>query len=684
MSKLSLPEQKEIIDELVNRFFVSGPNIRANSFRELILKRRAHFHMLREMDPVLFGALAGLPRFQSDLPRKKHSELKARITENHFVLRVRPIKNTAKQSIAANRFEQVLNSGLLLVEERNGYSLQGGLADGQIVDGLGILHWRMAEEMYPEYPEAQLVPSVGADERKRFYRIKEEDGNYRERAESLKERRRVQMARSGFPWIVEVVDPTMAAWIEDTWGLAVMMTVEILPFVRYAQAQSQQGIALSLNDQDKSIQVYRERAIVPEYGDSLGRYVAVAKLWTRDCFYELASAATSGYNVVQTMGWEEVNAFEHPYEMPPFAVCPAQDFLHGPPELRYIPSLEGLFRLKPTYDRSVTLMLGMQEQGAQPVYFLKKTGSGEPLLDEGGNQVYLTNNAATAEMIPEGYELAKVEFVLEPGFVQGVGFLRQEFIDAAPSTGRAPYGSSTQPWSFRLALEQENVEPKTLIDHQGNALQKMARNMALVMSKSPAAGGPADGETVVFARSTDGKLERDKLVSVAYDEIQTLDIESDINPSSGSERVALTEHLRALLNDPKVPMTPIKYLEEADKSSNPYQEYADWKAWQIFESTLLPAIIQQETAKVMATQIALGPNGSMIGPNGEQLTPEQVLQANGQQPAIPSPEAAGGQGPPSAPQPPGAAPVGAMNSPRAPSLPPLATPGTMPRPGMPG
>lgn len=689
---LSEQECQSILDEMIERFAENTVQIPGKlSFRDRILMRRK---LVFNLDPTwsLKEPLKDFPRFQSDLPRKVWTELRARMCENHFVIRVNPLKQVATQRVNANELEAVWNTGIGLVEERIGYRLQESIADGQIIDGISVLHWRKMEEIYPDYPEPELAEEVPETERERYSK-RRRNGYYEERPEAVKERRQLQRAKAGFPWHVEVMDATNVMWLDSECEEAtVVATVREIPYLRYLrELQDKSGINITLDPVNNKVMLVAERSVIPEWTEvSQSSRMTVAQVWTKTHFYELASPSTGG-GLVRKQAWQLVKSGEHPYEMPPFAIIPAVRARNAPGAIGYQSALEGMLNLKEGYDRSVTLMLGLEEQSViKKFWFEKAAGGAEPPLSEDGETtIELSGDSALAGQLPEGYRLKATEHEVTPGFVQAVGFQRQEFLDAKPSTGKAEFSASTQPWAFRLALQMENVEPKTLIDNALAGIRKMVRNCTMVMSKSEEEGG--FGEPInVFAYITKDGVDERRVVGVDPRQIESLDVDVDINTTSGAERISIVEHGRSLLNDPLVPMTTLQFLDEYMKVQNPEQRYAEWVAWKHFETEVLPKIMSQEIAKRLSSKFSLGPNGDTLGPDGMPVPPEAVLEANGMAPIMPPPmmppQPMGGppmggppMGMPMGPQPPGGAGGAVM-----PSLPGAQVPGAIPIPGLPG
>ena len=203
----------------------------------------------------------------------------------------------------------------------------------------------------------------------------------------------------------------------------------------------------------------------------------------------------------------------------------------------------------------------------------------------------------------------------------------------------------------------------------------MARDMLHVHSLSSEDGGFAE-DAVIYAKSTDGKLEKDTIVSIPRESVRTLQAEVDIMSTSQAERITLVEHGRALLADPLVPLSTIAFLEDYMGESDPDKVYADWKARTAYEQIVEPPLIQQELARWMGSRIVLGENGEFVGPGGAPVSPEQVLQQNGQTP-LPLQDQGVSQGPPAAQQ-------GNAIQTRMPGLPGMNVEGTMPMQGLVG
>lgn len=310
----------------------------------------------------------------------------------------------------------------------------------------------------------------------------------------------------------------------------------------------------------------------------------VASVWTRDEYYELAAPSGAGGGSSQ---WALVKAAEHAYEMPPFAIAAADVNHHLDPVRRWEPALEGVYRVKPLFDRERSLGRFLAEQAAIPLFWVQ-LASGAWELDESGARVELSADAAAARTLPEGATLHKVDFELESAFVEFLRMSAEELDAAAPDTGAfAPgeVGPNTQPHTLNILLGARNAQVLRLKQRQAEAVRTMLRSMALVMSKPLEDGG--FGEPVwVFAKSRSGQLLERTVVGVDPADIPSLDIEVRIDPWSQSQRIAIQEHGRARLNDPLDPLDQRTYLEQYIGDEHPDAALRRYEQWQLRQARL--------------------------------------------------------------------------------------------------
>ena len=566
MPHLTLDDLQRILDQLgPGRAADRGPLSRFDALYQRIRTREAHLYNSAEADPRFAAPWQDAKPWQSDLARRTWSQLRNRLTEHPFRVHIEPPGDAPRQLRAANDLERVFEHGLELAQERGGFNLQNDLGYAQVCLCYGILHWQRADDRLPPFPPAR------------------EDESRRQR----RERNRRAKAQAGFPWQIEVVRPDQFAFIEDRSaenGLALAVVVREIALGPYRSAlRRQDGLRLSANPAAQTDQPRLQIALESEApqpdepsGGGWGDRLRVAQIWTRDEYYELAAPTSAGAQ------WTLIKAAEHPYEMPPFAIAPADVNDHPDPVRRWEPALEGVYRLKPLFDRERSLGRFLAEQAAIPIFWVQLAG-GAWELDADGARVELTADAAAARTLPEGATLHKIDFELEPAFVEFLRMSAQELQAAAPDTGAlAPgeAGPNTQPHTLNILLGSRNAQVLQLKRRQAAALRAMLRNMALVMSKPLEEGG--FGEPVwVFAKSRDGRLLKRSVVGVDPADIPSLDIEVRIDPWSQSQRVAIQEHGRARLNDPLDPLDQRAYLEQYIGDEHPDAALRRYEQWQL-------------------------------------------------------------------------------------------------------
>lgn len=649
--------------------------------------RRAQYHNLKGANPILPAPYTGKSDYQTDILRRTHIRHRARVTENHPVARVTPPRDTAKQQELADTLEAVLNRIYDLAEERTGQNFQSLLSDGQDRDCYGILHWVKANSIWPHFPEASELDALPDDPKEAAAYASEPNdaGKYVETDASRQSRDKHAKARAGAPWHIEVVDPTECGFIEDITsanGFGIFVRVKDVGFLDYNTALLQDtGHVISLNQADKKVLVGVETSR-PKEGDSssAGSWgpiaLKVGYVWNRTECYELVQGTIGGEHT----DWGLVRSFEHPYEMPPFAIAYGHRNQHPDPVQAYEPVLEGLYRIKPGYDFVMALNEIIAQSIALPVWWIERQ-DGTPRLDERGKPIVLSRDSVRAAELQPGEKLVKAEFDLNPAFVALMQLRQEELKEAAPSVGVAEVSATTQAWALLLQQQQESIEPKQIVVEQERAIRTMWRNMALVMSKNADEGGFGQ-PVVVYGKTKDGKLQGDTVIGIDPADIPTLEVDAEINPRSAAEVITRTEHGLKLLESRVITLPEFK--ADYQMVENPQDDVKQNIAWWTAVDYLQPGIIKQELAKKYAAYVVMGPNGAFIGMDGQQMTPEQVLQANQQQPiptaapqasvgAMPTVQTGGGQ--------PMGGPVGMGTSPGP--LPSLSVPTQVTQPGIP-
>ena len=587
--------------------------------RGLLSRFAALYERIREHELHLYNAVDVNPKFkthhlqaqpwQTDLLRRTWSQLRQRLTEHPLRVHVEPPDNSPSARQAADHLEHVLEEGLRQVEERSHLSLQADLGYGQVCLCFGVLHWQMAPQRLPRPParEQRGSPPELPQERRRFRRARSEDGPslpWIETEESRQDRDRRRQAASGFPWNVEVIRPDQFAFLEDPGsanGLGLAIVLREADFFDYRERLREQD---RLELRITSI-AGEPRLLVGRGGDAgSGRTplepladqpsgarwpdrLRVASVWTRNEYYELA-AVEGHIGRTQRSGqpprheWTLIKSHPHPYEMPPFAIAEADTNDHPDIVRRWEPTMEGIYRAKPGYDYERSLGRYLAEQTAIPIYWIQ-LANGDWKTDGDGNRVELTADLAELQSLPEGASLHRVQFGVDPAFVEFLRMSHDELLAAAPDSGaveRGEIGPTTQPHTLNLLLGSRNLQVQQLKRAQVGAVRTMLRNMALVMSKPLAEGG--FGTPIwVFAKAANGRRQRRETVCVEPAQIPSLDIDVWIDPYSAAQRIAVQEHGRARLNDPLDPLDQRAYLEQYVGEERAEQVLARHRHWRL-------------------------------------------------------------------------------------------------------
>ena len=584
---------------------------RFSALHEQIGYREAHLYNAPEVAPKFTTPHLKARPWQTDLLRRTWSQLRQRLTEHPLRVHVEPPDGSPAARQAADNLEHVLEQGLRQVEERSRLSLQADLGYGQVCLCFGVLHWQMAPQRLPAMPAREQRGSrpERPDERRRFRRARSEDGPslpWIETEASRSDRDRRRQAVAGFPWDVEVIRPDQFAFVEDHGsgnglGLAVVLR-EVGLFEYRDRLRQQDGLELRMTALAGEPTLAIARAVEAPLreepsGAGWGERLRVASVWTRNEYYELAALEGQTARTRPAPGpsggragertrreWTLIKSHSHPYEMPPFAIAEADTNDHPDMIRRWEPTMEGIYRAKPSYDYERSLGRFLAEQNAIPIYWIQ-LANGSWQLDENGDRVELTPGAAADRILPNGASLHRVEFGVDPAFVDLLRLSHDDLLAAAPDSGaveRGEIGPNTQPHTLNLLLGSRNLQVQQLKRAQTQAVRSMLRNMALVMSK-PLSEGGFGAPIWVFAKGANGRLQRRETVCVEPAEIPSLDIDVWIDPYSAAQRIAVQEHGRARLNDPLDPLDQRAYLEQyigEEHAEQVLSRHRQWRAEQ--------------------------------------------------------------------------------------------------------
>lgn len=642
-------KQGELTEEKALKLLTSTWR-RTHEFRDHVRHyRRPHFYKLEEMDPELAEPLQHV-KFQTDIPRRKHEELKARLCENHGVAHITPAVEGKHDKVVEDA-TSVTNSWWHISEERNGYWIQDALSDGQIVDGYSVLHWREWEEVWPEVPAHEYLDALPEDDeddddrererkertRKRFEED-EESGKFKETDRSLNERTKRARARVGLPYYIEVVDPVAFSFAHDALhNIGIAVTVKRMALPYYNDAIKDIG---SIQQDSDKLRFYPANEAPRSDDPSQGDYnmVSVALLWTREEWYEFFSPADHIGDKEHADGgeWQLVKSGKHRWGRPPFEIVPANLFNAPDPLHKYMPALEGVFREKPNTDRWGAIMNGLAERHAIPDMWWERENRSDPELTEQGESLAMGTDSQAAGTAPSGYRLRQNNVQINPAAIEAWRAQMEAIEEASPSIGQAELSASTQPWTARLAQAQANIQPKKYIQAQAHAIRAMWRSILQHASERE--------ETLwAYKRDEEGN-EATQIVGLEPEDIVTLNVNVDIPASSSAEQVTLVQHGMQMLGDPNVPLTTRAFIEDFWKQPNATQKEQAWYSEMLFKEQVMPGVMGREMARYYGSRYVVGPNGVVSGMGGQEADPRKLMEDMGYRPQQQQPARPGGPG----------------------------------------
>lgn len=589
--------------------------------RHILEYRRPHFFNEPQMDPRLEEPIDHV-KFQHDELRQTWTELKSRLTENHYVIRASSRRNKK----ASDNLTEYLNSAALLVEQRLGYSLQEPIVDGQAIDCYAVLHWRRMDDMWPDMPEEEWLEDEPTGRYAKNYE-KQDDGRYKEKAESVLARAKEARAKAGFPYYVDVLDPTTVFFREDMTGsLGSVAHIREVGYIDYAAELGESGTPLELFKDNVNKLRVREKQVPSDDTPSGTEFdkITVATLWTKTEWLEYVSEdfiSTESKTEADFTKWEFVKRGKHNFGRPPFEIIMADRFNAPDPLYRYLPALEGVFRLKPNADRMTAIVSGLAERHAVPDVWWQQQPNALPGLDVSGQQAVLGTDAASAGTMPAGYELKMATIQINAAMIEMAQRHVELMGQARPNTGTAELSATTQPWTARLAMQQANVYPKQLLKKIALGIQNCWRSILRDMST-------IEGGVWAYKLDDEG-FETDELIGVEQEDIPTMNLIVEIEAISTPEQITLVEH-GANLKERRL-ITPEDYFTNYAIKPNPTRYIMELEAQEVVDRFLKPGLMAQAVAQIYGPQVVVGPDGNLIGMGGQPVDPNQFVADNGWQ-----------------------------------------------------
>lgn len=625
---------------------------------ERMRQRMLHFHNDPSVDPFMDGGTLeqdksnfAFAQTQTTKLRNVAVDLVGRLTENQWVPEIIPVKNTAPGKKEADIAEQILRNGFSQIQKQTGLVIQDALAQGLTVLPYGVLHWEYDPSVYdgaPDYEEYDDEP----EDSERF----EKDGEkWRETEDSLTDRIARFRASKGLPIAVEVVPATQFYFSLNKYSkrgqFRWCMIKRSVPIDDYADEVN----ARLSDERDAPIEVSNdtEDTWMPS-ADDWGPHATVIQLWSAKdkCVYEICEGKGEGMRRVEKLPML--------FSAPPFALAFGQQWHSTEPTWAYEAALEGMYRHKAQYDRALSLFHALAEQNAIRRYVLQDRGNFPPQLPEDGdNGIDANPNSSQAGTVPGGKELKSFggDDNLND-FAQALALISQEMDDSSPGTGRAQFGASTQPWSARIEQAQENIEPKMYLQNIAAAIQEMLQSIIEVFALPEEKGGP--GEVFAWGSGQDGKLDRSETLSLKTEGWRGLIAEVNIDPVSAAERITFEEHLRNLVNDQKIQMSVLEYLEQTG-DPHPQETLVNRMVNNYITEVEMPPMLKQAAAAAMGFR--MGTDGRILAPGGTPMSGQEYLNVQqARNMGTMRPQAPGGMGTtpgslPPAPQIPGAPPM---------------------------
>jgi len=629
MSKLTEQEVLERIDRIDKRFAGSDTTL-----HEVVRRRQLHFHNDPEVDYKFGDANRQHNSMQTTRLRNVGMQLVARLTENEWTPNVTPVKDTASGKAVAERAESSLVQIFSDYQRRSGLDIQRELAMCMVRDCYGVLHWDLDTDVWdgaPDYDDEMDELPEEEDEAKRYTDEeypetagKSKQSKYREHEDSYLDRLARWRAKRGAPIFVEVLPVRQFKFRLGKYSrrgqfLDCVVEREIGLIDDYLEVA---GLDKDEMETDAPVDlVNNTKDKWQPSADMWGQTATLRQYWTKDTCYEICQTP-SGTG-------PPMKVYPHYWGAPPFSLALANYVHSNDPTLAYEPALAGMYRWKPHVDRWMSLHAALAESNAQRRWFLQPDNGQirQQLAEDGSSTVDMPTDSASAGVVPGGFKLEGFGGdALARDFVESLQQIVGEMDAAAPGTGRATFGASTQPWAARLELQQENIEPKVYLQNIAVCIQDMVQSFVDLFS-----GEHSPGDIYAWGSGQDVKVDPSRVEKMSPEDWRGLRIEIAINPVSAMEQMTNEAHWRELVNDPILRVSPEDYVEHGLGWPNPQQTIAKWAAYAYWKDTILPGLLRQAAAETLGGEYALGVDGNVVDGTGAIVPPQQFVQSQMQQ-----------------------------------------------------
>ena len=539
---------------------------------------RHHFFNHSDKNPILSPGFddtirQAAEKTQSTILHEKWVELKSRMTENHYSVNLEAPKTSG--DAAAAEASEMANSWARQIESRLRAPHQSSIADGQIIDVDAIVWWRRMQDLWPSIPEYEYMDEVSDEDTDRFEdnpdkgadraqkRRDEKDGidanydkKFRETEKSRLDRLAHNRARAGSPYQMEIIDRRkFAGHPDDLGGYAFAAVFEQQGFWAYDTelnvgrgGEDQLALIVEQGKKMKALRVYGPDARPKESDNGELKNFTKVHLMTRDSWYELIAEALPGTEERwEAADWELVKSADHNWDRVTMARAAALDFNTGETLDSAMPAFEALFRNKPIYDRDLAITKALGEQYAirEMVYVRGKDAVGE--MDARAQLQTLTESDDGIPVLPKGWTPVPIGVEVTTAWMTSLESSLVALQDSVPPTGFAPISETTQPWTAQLNIAQSSTLAKMLAKNGQLALQEGWMSIFRDMALGQKAGGLAD-DFYAYKVDGEGMVNPKQLVGVNFKDIPTLQVGVDVNATTSTEQITLSEHGLTLLN----------------------------------------------------------------------------------------------------------------------------------------
>lgn len=581
-------------------------------------------------DPALNNPFTNISDFQSDAPRRIGQQVIARLSENPAVFKA--VTRRASSNSDSDRASIIMNAWLREIESRNNVKLQQAMGYGQVRDCYAVLHAYRLEHLRPPIPRLRYsdLQEIPEDERQ-GYMISLDGEGFEETTEQWVKRRAETYAGAGCPWNLEVLSPMFFARIPSKYGPGddvAVLAYEVDAYLYDLELRNPEaaGLPSSISDLTPAPGIEMPRGASDDTFSTIssGEYPdrrKIWQIWTRTEFYELAdyneyTGRGRSKRLTASGGFRLTKAFKHDYGEVPFHVVWANRNYDPDPALEAEPYLEGVYRLKPTYDRMMKLSAAIMELTAEPRFYKQDDPNYKPRLSEDGDPLEEDSLSNHGGKLTPGQRLVPLQTQVSHGIPQVLQVYMALFKEAEPGTGSVEIAAGTAPWTARIWQTQANIGPRLLMEQQADGLRwfaNFARNWHIRHPEEP------------FLAYTHPSQTRKEIVSVDPKTLSGLEFECTIAPLSSAEQMTAAQYIAEFIAQG---LRKKRELHEAmgERDPSAYQRELDVE---LLLEPFRQQLLKTEVESRMATMFASGTDGKIRDGTGQEVDYREVLSRNG-------------------------------------------------------